>query len=272
MFQVSGSCPKDCRCPPDTPRCAAGVSLMLDGCGCCHVCPKQLFEDCSKTQPCDHTKGLECNFGGGHASARGICRGTVASVLFPIIFLYKFALFLFRFLYVLFSVFWNQLNQMAEHVSTTIRYTRMGKSFVQTANTSVLAWTALLDVSPSVHMSSRCPNWAVQSQAGSRYPDSAVNSSSALKTQRQTALRWRTKSTGKTECLKMTLPTGRSWRPCGEENPSLYLVSSFTFSWLHLEANTRKKNKKNKSVEWLKLTYMNALNEISSATVALFFL
>ncbi|KAK9538633.1 hypothetical protein VZT92_003794 [Zoarces viviparus] len=72
--QVSASCPKDCRCPPDTPRCAAGVSLVLDACGCCKVCIRQLFEDCSKTQPCDHTKGLECNFGGAYSSAKGICR------------------------------------------------------------------------------------------------------------------------------------------------------------------------------------------------------
>ncbi|CAJ1072523.1 CCN family member 1-like [Xyrichtys novacula] len=71
---VSASCPKDCRCPSDTPTCASGVSLIQDGCGCCRVCARQLFEDCSKTQPCDHAKGLECNFGGGPGSARGICR------------------------------------------------------------------------------------------------------------------------------------------------------------------------------------------------------
>ncbi|XP_034744099.1 CCN family member 1-like isoform X1 [Etheostoma cragini] len=76
VTMVSASCPKDCQCPPDNPRCAAGVSLMLDGCGCCKVCARQLFEDCSKTQPCDHTKGLECNFGGGHGSSNGICRAT----------------------------------------------------------------------------------------------------------------------------------------------------------------------------------------------------
>uniref|UniRef100_A0A8C9XEY5 CCN family member 1 n=1 Tax=Sander lucioperca TaxID=283035 RepID=A0A8C9XEY5_SANLU len=74
LSQVSASCPKDCQCPPDNPRCAAGVSLMLDGCGCCKVCARQLFEDCSNTQPCDHTKGLECNFGGGYGSSKGICR------------------------------------------------------------------------------------------------------------------------------------------------------------------------------------------------------
>lgn len=88
LSQVSASCPKDCRCPPDTPRCAAGVSLMLDGCGCCKVCAQQLFEDCSQTQPCDHTKGLECNFGGGYGSAKGICRGTMTSVLLSSMFFF----------------------------------------------------------------------------------------------------------------------------------------------------------------------------------------
>uniref|UniRef100_A0A3Q3WRY7 CCN family member 1 n=1 Tax=Mola mola TaxID=94237 RepID=A0A3Q3WRY7_MOLML len=71
---VSALCPKDCWCPPDNPRCAADVALMLDGCGCYKVCGQQLFEDCNKTQPCDHTKGLECNFGGGSKSVKGICR------------------------------------------------------------------------------------------------------------------------------------------------------------------------------------------------------
>uniref|UniRef100_A0A672YE40 CCN family member 1 n=1 Tax=Sphaeramia orbicularis TaxID=375764 RepID=A0A672YE40_9TELE len=71
---VSSSCPKDCRCPADVPRCAAGVSLILDSCGCCEVCARQLNEDCSQTEPCDQMKGLECNFGGGRGSAKGICR------------------------------------------------------------------------------------------------------------------------------------------------------------------------------------------------------
>lgn len=59
------------------PKCAPGVSVVLDGCGCCKVCARQLNEDCSLTEPCDHTKGLECNFGASFAAAttRGICRG-----------------------------------------------------------------------------------------------------------------------------------------------------------------------------------------------------
>lgn len=135
-----------------------------------------------------------------------------------------------------YSVSQNQQNQMEEHASTTTGYTRMGKSFIQTANTSALAWTALLDASPSAHMSSCCPNWAARSRGGSRYPDGAVSNSSALRTQRQRALWWR--NTGKStaektaERLKTTLPTGTSWLLCGEENPSLYPVSSLTFFFL----------------------------------------
>ncbi|XP_014853769.1 PREDICTED: protein CYR61-like [Poecilia mexicana] len=71
---VSASCPEACQCPPDVPVCAAGVSLMLDSCGCCKICGRQLYDDCSKTQPCDTAKGLECNFGGKSDLAPGICR------------------------------------------------------------------------------------------------------------------------------------------------------------------------------------------------------
>ncbi|XP_015225377.1 PREDICTED: protein CYR61-like isoform X2 [Cyprinodon variegatus] len=71
---VSASCPTACQCPPDVPVCAAGVALMLDSCGCCKVCARQLNEDCSRTRPCDSAKGLECNFGGGSDAAQGICR------------------------------------------------------------------------------------------------------------------------------------------------------------------------------------------------------
>ncbi|XP_048845535.1 CCN family member 1-like [Brienomyrus brachyistius] len=71
---VVRSCPSECACPREAPRCSPGVSLVLDGCGCCKVCARQLNEDCSKTEPCDHTKGLECNFGASFGAAKGICR------------------------------------------------------------------------------------------------------------------------------------------------------------------------------------------------------
>ncbi|KAE8609362.1 hypothetical protein XENTR_v10011786 [Xenopus tropicalis] len=68
------SCPAVCQCPVEVPKCAPGVGMVLDGCGCCKVCAKQLNEDCSKTHPCDHTKGLECNFGASSRAIKGICR------------------------------------------------------------------------------------------------------------------------------------------------------------------------------------------------------
>ncbi|XP_075413999.1 CCN family member 1 [Tenrec ecaudatus] len=68
------TCPAACHCPLEAPKCAPGVGLVWDGCGCCKVCAKQLNEDCSKTQPCDHTKGLECNFGANPTALKGICR------------------------------------------------------------------------------------------------------------------------------------------------------------------------------------------------------
>ncbi|KAF3690648.1 Protein CYR61 CCN family member 1 Protein CEF-10 Precursor [Channa argus] len=71
----SSSCPSVCECPLEMPKCALGVSVVVDSCGCCKVCARQLNEDCSLTEPCDHTKGLECNFGASFAATtRGICR------------------------------------------------------------------------------------------------------------------------------------------------------------------------------------------------------
>lgn len=74
------SCSAECRCAEEEPKCAPGVGLVLDGCGCCKVCAKQLNDDCSKTQPCDHTKGLECNFGASPTALKGICRGKMLVV------------------------------------------------------------------------------------------------------------------------------------------------------------------------------------------------
>ncbi|XP_029815588.1 LOW QUALITY PROTEIN: CCN family member 1 [Manacus vitellinus] len=73
--QALGSpCPAVCQCPAAAPQCAPGGGACPDGCGCCKVCAKQLNEDCSRSQPCDHTKGLECNFGASPAALKGICR------------------------------------------------------------------------------------------------------------------------------------------------------------------------------------------------------
>lgn len=79
-LQALSTCPTACHCPLEAPKCAPGVGLVRDGCGCCKVCAKQLNEDCSKTQPCDHTKGLECNFGASSTALKGICRGKMLVV------------------------------------------------------------------------------------------------------------------------------------------------------------------------------------------------
>lgn len=64
-----------CECPAVPPMCPIGVSLVFDGCGCCKVCAAQLNQDCNIHQPCDHHKGLECNYGNDVMLGSGICRG-----------------------------------------------------------------------------------------------------------------------------------------------------------------------------------------------------
>ncbi|KAM9792818.1 CCN family member 1-like [Neosynchiropus ocellatus] len=73
ITQGNASCPARCECPPKM-TCPAGVSYVPDGCGCCNVCAAQLNQDCSPMRPCDHHKGLECNFGNDVTTAWGICR------------------------------------------------------------------------------------------------------------------------------------------------------------------------------------------------------
>uniref|UniRef100_A0A3P9PUX8 Uncharacterized protein n=1 Tax=Poecilia reticulata TaxID=8081 RepID=A0A3P9PUX8_POERE len=71
---VSATCPAVCECPAQPPACPPGVSAVPDSCGCCKVCAAQLNEDCSHTKPCDHHKGLECNYGNDVTVAWGVCR------------------------------------------------------------------------------------------------------------------------------------------------------------------------------------------------------
>uniref|UniRef100_A0A668ATD2 Uncharacterized protein n=1 Tax=Myripristis murdjan TaxID=586833 RepID=A0A668ATD2_9TELE len=71
---VTAGCPAVCVCPAEPPVCPPGVSAVPDGCGCCKVCAAQLNQDCSPMMPCDHHKGLECNYGNDVTMAWGICR------------------------------------------------------------------------------------------------------------------------------------------------------------------------------------------------------
>ncbi|XP_062818381.1 CCN family member 2 isoform X2 [Anolis carolinensis] len=56
------ACVFPCRCPAQALPCPAGTSLLQDGCGCCKVCARQLGERCSVHRPCDHHRGLFCDF------------------------------------------------------------------------------------------------------------------------------------------------------------------------------------------------------------------
>ncbi|XP_067329757.1 CCN family member 2-like [Anolis sagrei] len=66
------ACLYPCQCSTQTLQCPAGTSLLLDGCGCCKVCARQLGELCSLQKPCDHHKGLYCDFSKIHRD-NGIC-------------------------------------------------------------------------------------------------------------------------------------------------------------------------------------------------------
>ncbi|XP_048101940.1 CCN family member 1 isoform X1 [Alosa alosa] len=72
--RVRAGCPAVCECPATRPSCPPGVSMVRDACGCCKVCAAQLNQDCHAMQPCDHHKGLECNYGNDVGSTHGICR------------------------------------------------------------------------------------------------------------------------------------------------------------------------------------------------------
>lgn len=107
----------------------------------------------------------------------------------------------------------KQPNRTEELVSTTIRFTRMGKPSSQTANTSAHAWTGLLDAFLCARMSSLCPNWAATNPGWSKSRVCAVSNSSAQRTRRQRRSSDRRKRTSWTAMSCST-----------EGKPSLYLV------------------------------------------------
>ncbi|KAG5846713.1 hypothetical protein ANANG_G00117880 [Anguilla anguilla] len=54
-------CRWPCRCP-SRPVCAPGVSMVLDGCGCCKACARQIGQACNEKDVCDPHKGMYCDF------------------------------------------------------------------------------------------------------------------------------------------------------------------------------------------------------------------
>lgn len=79
--QAAGQeCSNQCSCPSTPPQCPPGVSLVLDGCGCCRVCAKQMGELCTERDLCDPHKGLYCDFGAPINRRIGVCTGEPLTV------------------------------------------------------------------------------------------------------------------------------------------------------------------------------------------------
>ncbi|KAK0136679.1 Connective tissue growth factor [Merluccius polli] len=66
-------CSQPCDCPSEPAPCPFGTSLVLDDCGCCKVCARQLGEPCSLREPCDHHKMLYCDYSVLSDTEAGIC-------------------------------------------------------------------------------------------------------------------------------------------------------------------------------------------------------
>lgn len=80
VMQAAGQeCTGQCLCPSTPPECPAGVSQVLDSCGCCRVCAKQMGELCTERDICDPHKGFYCDFGGAPINRRiGVCAGELS--------------------------------------------------------------------------------------------------------------------------------------------------------------------------------------------------
>ncbi|XP_020773602.1 cellular communication network factor 6 isoform X2 [Boleophthalmus pectinirostris] len=54
-------CQWPCKCGSRA-QCAPGVSSVLDGCGCCKSCARQIGDSCNERDVCDPHKGMYCDF------------------------------------------------------------------------------------------------------------------------------------------------------------------------------------------------------------------
>lgn len=81
------ACTYPCQCPSQPLQCPPGTSHVLDACGCCKVCARQLGELCSLQKPCDHHKGLYCDFSKIHRGS-GICLGESCMFCYCAVFLW----------------------------------------------------------------------------------------------------------------------------------------------------------------------------------------
>ncbi|GAA6095924.1 6-phosphofructo-2-kinase/fructose-2,6-bisphosphatase 1 isoform X4 [Tachysurus ichikawai] len=68
-------CSRSCQCPSSVPTCPDGVSLVLDGCGCCKICARQKGEACTDLLVCDKQQGLVCDYSASFPGDPGECDG-----------------------------------------------------------------------------------------------------------------------------------------------------------------------------------------------------
>lgn len=78
-------CRWPCECPRSPPRCAAGVSLVTDGCDCCKTCAKQRGESCTEADTCDFHRGLYCDYSGDRPRYEiGVCARKWCTYIFDL--------------------------------------------------------------------------------------------------------------------------------------------------------------------------------------------
>lgn len=184
---VAQDCSESCACPADPPPCPVGTSLVLDGCGCCKVCARQLGEPCSLLEPCDHHKELYCDYALLSDTETGICMGN--SSFFKthaqyINWLFCLTLPFFKWQCCLFCVCLQR--RRARRVTWGGWSIAVGSPSSPTASTTVSVWTGRSAVCRCVPVTSGCPPLNALTHVRSRYPGNAVRSGCVMRGLRTT--------------------------------------------------------------------------------------
>ena len=176
--QAAGQeCSNQCSCPSTPPQCPPGVSLVLDGCGCCRVCAKQMGELCTERDLCDPHKGLYCDFGAPINRRIGVCTGeplTVYAFKRPDLNAPSVRTGSWPF-----PSFPPQL-EMEPPACSEAWCTRAESLSRAAASTSVPAWMELSAASLSARWTWGCPAPTAPCRDGWRCPGSAARSGSAI--------------------------------------------------------------------------------------------